>query len=1109
MAEENILNISLKEYKSQIEDLKSSLLSLEKESDSYKQTVAKVQQMQDKLNSILLDCKTNNTLVKGSYNALTAELGSLRKQWKATADEVERNNIGAKMLAINNQLKALDSTVGNYQRNVGDYANQFSNAFSSLGGSISGTFEKINSMTSSLPALGSAFVSAGKGLKAMATANPILFAISAAITAIVSICNKFKQAVSKNADLQKRWNANLAAFQPILEVIDKVFNKLAETLMDVVDWCVDHIPSAVKVINKYLGFVIDTDKLLINAILFLPKTFNTAFAQCIKLIGTAANKIGTAMSGIMTFFGADEMANKVKTTMANIGTSITSFGDSYLNSINTVSNSINSFFDGAKNRITEYTTKGAELVTSAKKNAKEQQKVAKELVQFEEKAALKEKQIINDRIALKKAKTDEEKKLIRDRITATNEELANEKKALAVRKYLLKQQEYTRNGRVLSSAEKKELNELRLASFTTGNEYLQRNIKITSTESTSTTSIGKTLGTKLAKATSDAFTTELAKALNNIKGDELSKYFTTYIDRLSSSNKLRETAAKNISDYLVIDKGVIKGKLTGAGKMMEQQLKLITLDILNDTGKFADQNVEEIFDKLMDKSKFGLGSYSISNYFKDLVGELKKAGVSDDLISSYNIIFKSTFDYFKDNIVGEYNKELPVLMLNTLDSMKFKSEDVNNVIKSNKRDLQSIIDASTSIQNVMDAAKLGDYSGVYQLLSGAFGFKDKSGISKAFSDLTDDELKIVKESYNNKFPQLLEQFQSNLITLISKVGLSVDSAIKKDVSDSVNKFKEELSDGIKDISKKFADDTSYKNAIVFNDLFNNSDITNKVKGYINLLNEYNKSVEDTQDNAKVELLKQDIDLYNQKIDSLIAEREQMIENGATELELAEMSKEIDEAKLQRQQTISDLNTEQSNLEVKQINKIIKKRQNWVKNIQTAYSNVGSAISTVASIRQESIQAELDAGKISEEEAEAQWKSTQKMAIAAATIETLGAAIGQTYTIWTDNSIVSYWAKAALIASTVPATVASLVAQINQIKSTSPSSSSSVSSNTGASISSVAVTPILDENQDMNTIQQIKSGNTGDLIRDQRVYIVESDIQKSNKRVAVRESNSTF
>lgn len=1108
MAEENILNISLKEYKKQLDELKSSLLSLEKESDAYKQTVSKVQSMQDKLNTVLADCKKTNEAAKGSYNALTSELSSLRKQWKSTADEVERTNIGNKMLDINNKLKALDATVGNYQRSVGDYANQFSNAFSSLGGSISGTFTKLKSMTTALPELGTAFISASKGLKAMAVSNPILLAVSVAITAIVSICEKFKQAVSKNADLQKRWNANLVAFKPILEVIDKLFNKLAEVIMDCVDWCVDHIPSAVKVINKYIGFIIDVDKLLINAVLFLPKTFNTAFAQCIKIIGNSANKIGTAMSGIMTFFGADEMANKVKTVMHNISSNITSFGDSYLNTINTVSNSIDNFFNGVKNRITEYTTKGAEMVTTAKKNAKEQQKIAKETVQFEEKAAIKEQQIINDRIALKKAKTVEEKKLLKERIIATNEELANEKKALATRKYLLKQQEYTRNGRVLSSSEKKELNELRLAAFTAGNEYRQRNIKF-SLESSDVGSTGKEIGTKLAKVTSDIFTTELAKALNNIKGDEISNYFTSYVDRLTQGNKLREVAATNISNYLTIDKGIIKERLSGASKMMEQQLKVITIDILNDTGKFVNENVDKIFDQLIDASKFGIGSYSISNYFKLLTDLLKKSGVSDELISSYNVIFKSTFDYFKDDIVGEYNKELPIMMMDTLNAMQFKSEDVNNVIKSNKRDLQAIITASTSIQNAMDAAKTDDYSGVYELLNGVFGFKDKSGANKAFKDLTNEEIEIVKETYNEKFPQLIEQFQSKLITLTGQVALSVDSAIKKDVSDSVDKFKGELEAGLKEISNTITNDTTYKNAIVFNDLFNNADISNKIKGYSNLLNEYNMSVENTADNTKIELLKQDIDLYNQKIDSLIAEREQMLQNGATELELAEISKEIDTAKLQRQQTISDLNTEQSNLELKEMNKTIKKRQNWVKNIQTAYSNVGSAISTVASIRQESIQSQLDAGKISEEEAESQWKSTQKMAIAAATIETLGAAIGQTYTIWTDNSIVSYWAKAALIASTVPATVASLVAQINQIKNTSPSSSSSVSSSSSASISSVAVTPILDENQDINTIQQIKSGNTGDLIKDQRVYIVESDIQKSNKRVAVRESNSTF
>jgi chemotaxis regulatin CheY-phosphate phosphatase CheZ len=59
-----------------------------------------------------------------SYNELTKQMKALNAEWRATTDATQRKQLGEQILAINNRLKELDASTGNFQRNVGDYANQ-------------------------------------------------------------------------------------------------------------------------------------------------------------------------------------------------------------------------------------------------------------------------------------------------------------------------------------------------------------------------------------------------------------------------------------------------------------------------------------------------------------------------------------------------------------------------------------------------------------------------------------------------------------------------------------------------------------------------------------------------------------------------------------------------------------------------------------------------------------------------------------------------------------------------------------------------------------------------------------------------------------------------
>ena len=127
---------SIKELKEYIKNLQDALVRTDETSEDYKGTLDKLISSQSKLQSILKASKSDVAAAEGSYNALNATMRDLQKQWKATGDEVERNRLGAAILDINNQLKEFDNSIGNHQREVGNYTEKVVDAFAQLKGDI-------------------------------------------------------------------------------------------------------------------------------------------------------------------------------------------------------------------------------------------------------------------------------------------------------------------------------------------------------------------------------------------------------------------------------------------------------------------------------------------------------------------------------------------------------------------------------------------------------------------------------------------------------------------------------------------------------------------------------------------------------------------------------------------------------------------------------------------------------------------------------------------------------------------------------------------------------------------------------------------------------------
>lgn len=159
---------SLKDYKKHIDDLRASLLNLDESSEEYAKIAKEIKAEQDKLNEVMKVGKGYTDAAEGSYNQLVQTMADLKKEWRATADEAERADLGQQILDINNQLKELDASTGNFQRNVGDYANAFEQAFDKCLDGLKGLDGPIGelggTMKNMLPVIKSINTTALKGL---------------------------------------------------------------------------------------------------------------------------------------------------------------------------------------------------------------------------------------------------------------------------------------------------------------------------------------------------------------------------------------------------------------------------------------------------------------------------------------------------------------------------------------------------------------------------------------------------------------------------------------------------------------------------------------------------------------------------------------------------------------------------------------------------------------------------------------------------------------------------------------------------------------------------------------------------------------------------------
>lgn len=146
-------DVSVKSLRQEISALRDVLLNTEKGTEEYNQAVQQIKANQDMLSQAMNATKTEAEALDGSYNALTQKLNELKQAWKATNDEVERSKLTEEINEVKNALKDLDTSIGNYQTNVGNYANSFKEAMTDAQEQIEpmkAKFESVQKISSGL-----------------------------------------------------------------------------------------------------------------------------------------------------------------------------------------------------------------------------------------------------------------------------------------------------------------------------------------------------------------------------------------------------------------------------------------------------------------------------------------------------------------------------------------------------------------------------------------------------------------------------------------------------------------------------------------------------------------------------------------------------------------------------------------------------------------------------------------------------------------------------------------------------------------------------------------------------------------------------------------------
>ena len=227
---------SLAQLKAEADASASAVNGLEKGTVAYDQALAQSKKAQSDYNYALKMNAADAKSATGSYNSMVAAMGRLKQEWRATSDVAKRAELGKEINDINNRLKEMDASVGQFGRNVGDYANQVKGALRdipSYAKNIHGPLKDVSDQVGLL------------------SKQPLFGIITLLVPVITKIVEELKESDSAMQSLNKIGKA----FQPVLSFFEKVLDSLVGYVGQLVEKVLEFTQGGLfqKIINGVVG----------------------------------------------------------------------------------------------------------------------------------------------------------------------------------------------------------------------------------------------------------------------------------------------------------------------------------------------------------------------------------------------------------------------------------------------------------------------------------------------------------------------------------------------------------------------------------------------------------------------------------------------------------------------------------------------------------------------------------------------------------------------------------------------------------------------------------------------------------------------------------------
>lgn len=247
LAEVNREMAGLKDTNQQLrKDVKDGNKTWEEVSATLAENEAKLKTLkaeQSALSGQVAQATAKNREYGSSLKEQSALLNDLRNRYQSLSEEQRNSKGGKEMLKqiqdLDAKMKSADGSIGLFQRNVGDYANQIAK--------ISGLFGSAGSAATSLAGK---VGTAAKGFSAL-VAIPIV----AVFAAVVAIIRKLSDTIKGSEAQTMKWKETMAVFEPILNAIKNGFTALASILIDTVQVAIKGVTVAINGLAKAADWV--------------------------------------------------------------------------------------------------------------------------------------------------------------------------------------------------------------------------------------------------------------------------------------------------------------------------------------------------------------------------------------------------------------------------------------------------------------------------------------------------------------------------------------------------------------------------------------------------------------------------------------------------------------------------------------------------------------------------------------------------------------------------------------------------------------------------------------------------------------------------------------